>query len=162
MRASEPAAKKYKKVCDNFPNLTILTKRSIPGEVQLTFTRETVGNKPLGESVVVFALAGNLDSSSVVSINTEINFASEGNKICLPITEVLLRAAAGNLAHSKNQRGMDATQWRSLPAIPHRGRNTQQGVGRGRSPENFRLLRHGESGGGGRRRRRRRQRRQQR
>ena len=31
MRASEPASKKYKKGCDDFPNLAIIIKSAIPG-----------------------------------------------------------------------------------------------------------------------------------
>ena len=104
MRASEPAAKKYKKVCKDFPNIAILAKSATPGEVQLMFTHTTVGNKSLGESVVLFYLAGNIDSPSMVSINMDITFATEGNKIRIPITEVFLRAAVGNLTRSKNQR----------------------------------------------------------
>ena len=67
MRASEPAAKNYKNVCEDFPNLAILTKRATPGKVQLMFSHATVGNKSLGESVVDFALAVDLSSPSVVS-----------------------------------------------------------------------------------------------
>ena len=52
MCASKPDAKKYKKVCDDFPNLTILTKSTTPGKFQLTFVHSTVGNKYLGGSVV--------------------------------------------------------------------------------------------------------------
>ena len=47
MRASEPATEKYKNVCEEFPNLGILTKSSTLGEVQLTFGHATVGNKSL-------------------------------------------------------------------------------------------------------------------
>ena len=47
MRASEPDTEKYKNVCENFPNLGILTKSSTPGKVQLTFGYTTVGNKSL-------------------------------------------------------------------------------------------------------------------
>ena len=104
MRTSKSAAKKYKKVCDEFPNFAILTKSAMPGEVQLTFAHMTVGNKSLEESVVAFALAGDIDSPSVVSINMDIAFETEGDKICLPITEFLLRSAAGDLVRSKNQR----------------------------------------------------------
>ena len=32
MRASEPATEKYKNVCEDFPNLGILTKTSTPGK----------------------------------------------------------------------------------------------------------------------------------
>ena len=103
MHASEPAAKKYKKVCDDFPNIEILTKSATPGQVQLTFAHATVGNNPLGESVVEFALVGNLDSPSVISIKMDITFAVDGDKIRLPIKGVLLRAATGDLARSKNQ-----------------------------------------------------------
>ena len=101
MRVGDPATKKYKKVCDDFPNLAILTNSATPGEFQLTFAHATVGNKPLGVSVMSFALTRNLDSPSVVSINTEIAFATEGNKIRLLITEVLFQSAGGNLTRSK-------------------------------------------------------------
>ena len=50
---------------------------------------------------MAFALMGNLSSPSVISFNIEIAFATDGEKIRLPITEVLLRAVAGDLAQSK-------------------------------------------------------------
>ena len=103
MRASKPDADKFKNVCEDFPNLAILTKSSTPGEIQLTFGHAAVENKSLGESVVAFALAGDLISPSVISFNIDIAFAADGEKIRLPIAEVLLRAAAGNLARSKKQ-----------------------------------------------------------
>ena len=80
MRASKPATKKYKNVCENFPNLGILTKSSMPVEVQLTFGHATIGNKSLGESIQVFALAGNLGSPSVISFNLKIAFAPDREK----------------------------------------------------------------------------------
>ena len=58
MFTSNQAFAKYKKVCDNFQNLAIITKSATPGEVQLTFVHASVGNKLLMESVAVFALAG--------------------------------------------------------------------------------------------------------
>ena len=67
------------------------------------FGHATVGNKSLGEYVLNFALSGDISSLSVVSINMDITFASDGNKIRLLIAEVLLRAANGNLARLKNQ-----------------------------------------------------------
>ena len=99
---SVPATEKFKKICEDFPNLAILTKSSTPGEVQLTFGHYTVGNKSLGESFQAFALVGDLGSTSVISFNLEIVFAPEGEKIHHPITQVLLRAAAGDLKGSKN------------------------------------------------------------
>ena len=104
MRTSKPDFNKYKKVCDYFPNLAIITKRAMPGKVQLTTTHTSVGNKSLGESVASFALAGSLNSPSVVSIDINIAFATDGDNIRLPITELLLCAAASNLARSKKQR----------------------------------------------------------
>ena len=62
-----------------------------------------IGNKSLGESVVAFALARDLSSPSVIYLKIDIPFSVEGNKICLPIAEVLLCAAAGDLARSKKQ-----------------------------------------------------------
>ena len=103
MRTSEPTIEKYKKVCDYLPNLVILTKSTTPGEVQLTFAHESVGEKYLGESVAAFALVGSLESPSVVSIDINIAFAMDGDKIRLLIAEVLHRAAAGNLVRSNKQ-----------------------------------------------------------
>ena len=103
MRASEPAAKNYKNICEDFPNLSILTKSATPGTVQLKFYHAAVGNKSLGESVVAFSLAGDLSSPSVVSLKIDIDFAADGDKICLLIAEVLLRAVVGNLARSNKQ-----------------------------------------------------------
>ena len=48
MRTSEPAAKKYKKVCEYFPNLVIITKSATPGKFQLMFFHVVVRNKSLG------------------------------------------------------------------------------------------------------------------
>ena len=53
---------------------------------------------------MAFALAGSLSSPSVISLKIAIAFATEGDKICLLIVEVLVCAAAGALAHSKKQR----------------------------------------------------------
>ena len=75
MCASEPAADKYKNVYEGFLNLRILIKSSTPREIQLVFGHVAVGNKSLGESVVAFALAGDLGSPSVISFNLEIAFA---------------------------------------------------------------------------------------
>ena len=47
---------------------------------------------------------GNLSSPFVISFKIKIAFAVDGNKIRLPIAEVLLRAASGDLTRSKNQR----------------------------------------------------------
>ena len=58
MRTSEPSFEKYKKFCDYFPNLAILTKSATPGEVQLTFVHASVGGKSFSESIEAFALAG--------------------------------------------------------------------------------------------------------
>ena len=72
--------------------------------MQLPFGHVAVGNKSLGESVVDFALAGDLSSPSAISFNIEIAFAADGENIRLPIAEVLLHAAAGDLTRSKKQR----------------------------------------------------------
>ena len=104
MRASEPVAEKFKRVCEDFPNVLILTISSTLGKIQLTFGQAAVGNKSLGESVVAFALAGDLSSPSVISFKIKIAFAADSENFRLPIAEVLLRAAAGNLARFKKQR----------------------------------------------------------
>ena len=53
---------------------------------------------------MAFDLAEDISSPSVVSLKIDIAFAADGDKICLLITEVLLHAAASDLARSKNQR----------------------------------------------------------
>ena len=53
---------------------------------------------------MAFSLAGSLDSTSVVLIDMDIAFATDGNKIHLPITSFLLCAAAGNLVCLEKQR----------------------------------------------------------
>ena len=104
MRASDPAMEKSKRVCKDFPNLAVLTKSAMPGEIQLTFGHAAVGNKSIRESVVDSSLTGNISSCSVIYLKIEIAFTADGDKICLPIAEVLLCAAAGDLALSKKHR----------------------------------------------------------
>ena len=48
----------------------------------------------------------------MISFNLEIAFSPEGDKICLPITEALIRAAAGDLKGTKKQR-----DWQSLNTV---------------------------------------------
>ena len=79
----------------------ILTKSATPGKIQLTLRHTAVGNKSLGESVVVFSLAVDLSSPYVISLKIEIAFASEGDKIRILIAEVLLCAAVGDLVRLK-------------------------------------------------------------
>ena len=100
---SEPANKKYKKVHGDFSHLAILTKSVLPVKVQLTFTHVSFRNNSLGKSVAIFSLAGSLHSSYVVLIDVNIAFTMDGDKIRLPIAEVLLCAADGKLASSKTQ-----------------------------------------------------------
>ena len=65
---------------------------------------------------MAFALAGNIDSPSAISINMEIDYARDGDKIRLPIMEVLLCADACDLARSKKQR--DWTPRNSVLLLP--------------------------------------------
>ena len=96
----------------DFPNFALLTKSSTPGEIQITFGRSTVGNKSLGGTLQASALSGDLASPSVIYFNLEIAFFPEGEKIRLPITEGLLRAAAGDLKAPKKQ-----PDWQSFNAV---------------------------------------------
>ena len=84
--ASKPGTEKFKDICNDFPNLAILTKISTPGEVQITFSNSIVRTKSLGETLQAFVLAGDLASPSAISLNLEISFAPEGEKNRLPIT----------------------------------------------------------------------------
>ena len=108
MRTSDPDGEKFKHICKYFPNMAILTKIATPGDVQLTFSHMSFGNKYLKESITAFALAVSLEAPKVASISVDITFAISGNKIRIPVTEVLLCAAVGNLARLKNRE----TGWR--------------------------------------------------
>ena len=66
---------------------------------------------------MAFALDRNLDSPSVVTIKMDIDFSTDGNKIHLPITEVILRAATGDLARSKHQQDWTLRNTVLLPTI---------------------------------------------
>ena len=90
MRMSKLAFKKYKKVCNNLPNLAILSKSATPGEVQLMFVHASVGNKSLREYVAAFSLEGCLDSPSLVLVNINISFTMDGDKICLLVKDFRL------------------------------------------------------------------------
>ena len=95
--SNKPSIVKFKHVCTDFPNITILTKSSTLGEVQVTFYHVTIG-----ETVTSFTLAGYPKSLTVFVIDIEQALSSASNKICLPIIEVLLFAAARKLARLKN------------------------------------------------------------
>ena len=112
VRTSETSKEKFKQVCKYFPNLVILTNSATQGKVQLAFAHASVGNKYLGGSVTAFSLAGSLNSSSVISIDFNIAFSMDGNKIRLPISKIILCNATRNLPRSKKKR-----HWTSLNAV---------------------------------------------
>ena len=94
MRWDNLESAKVKCVCADFPNLALLTKSTTLGDTQVAFGYASVGNKSLRKTVTAFALAGSLEYPMAVSIDADISFVITGNKICLPVTEVLLCAAA--------------------------------------------------------------------
>ena len=104
MCASNPGAEKYKRVCEDFPNVSILTYSATSIVIQLTFGHAAGGNKSLWESVVALLLVGDLSSSSTIFPKTEIAFSVDCDKICLLIVEVFLCAVAADLLRSKKQR----------------------------------------------------------
>ena len=104
MRTRKPAGNKFKHGCEDSPNLVILTKSATSGNVQMMFAHASVSNKSLGKYITAFALAVSLEALKVVSINIDIAFAIAGDNIRIPVNEVLLRAAIGDLTWSKRQR----------------------------------------------------------
>ena len=97
MRLDKSTSAKFKHVYAYFPNLAILTNSNIPGEIQVNFGHTYVDNKPLGETVTAFPLAGYLESMMVVSINYGCTFNRSRKKIRLLVMEVLLCTAVRNL-----------------------------------------------------------------
>ena len=108
----KPDGTKFKHVCTDFPNLSLLTKSATPGDIQVNFGHAFVGNKSLGGTVYSFALTGSMESPMVVSIDVKSAFARASEENCLPVMEVLISAAVRNLAHSKNLR-----DWALLNAV---------------------------------------------
>ena len=90
MRTGNPDSDKFKRVCEDFPNLAILIKRASPGELQLMFAHTYIGYNSLGVCVSAFALEGSLEAPKFVSIEANISFSNAIEKIHSPITEVLL------------------------------------------------------------------------
>ena len=102
MRSDKPAGSKSKQVYTDLPNLEVLTNIATPGDIQVMYLHAYVGNKSLDETVTAFALAESLEAPTVVLIDIERSFAGDSERILLLTMEVLLRAAASELAKSKN------------------------------------------------------------
>ena len=64
----------------------------------------SVGNNSLRESVTAFALAGWIEAPAVVSINVNIAFVVAGNKIRIPVNNILLCVTVGDLDRSEKRR----------------------------------------------------------
>ena len=79
MCLNEPAVTNFKRVYKDLPNITLLTKSVITGDIQVTFVHASAGNNYLGETVTAFYLMGSLESLTVVSIDAERSFASTNN-----------------------------------------------------------------------------------
>ena len=47
MHSAKPAFTKFKQVCADYPNLTLLTKIVTPGEVQVIYMHASIGTSPL-------------------------------------------------------------------------------------------------------------------
>ena len=112
MRLDRLAGYMFKRLCVDFPNPAILDKGATPGKFQVVYVHASVGNKSLGETVTYFALAGLLEAPTMVSIGAERAGAGTRENIHLPTTEVLLRAAIGDLYKSRKLR-----DWAALNAV---------------------------------------------
>ena len=112
MHSEDPARSKFKRVCTEFPILAVLTKSATPGDIQVTYAYASVGNKSLSKTVTAFDLEGYLETPTLVWIDIKRTFAGNGEKIRLPMIEVFLHAAAGELAKLNKLR-----DWTSINAV---------------------------------------------
>ena len=112
MRLDRLAGYMFKRLCVDSPNPAILDKGATPGKFQVVYVHASVGNKSLGETVTYFALAGLLEAPNMVSIGAERAGAGTRENIHLPTTEVLLRAAIGDLYKYRKLR-----DWAALNAV---------------------------------------------
>ena len=92
--------------------MAVLTKNTMPGDIQLIFAHVSVSNKSLGEAFAALGLVVSFKSPTMVSIEVERAFSVYGENIRLPMIEVLLHATVGDLAKFKNIR-----YWTSINAI---------------------------------------------
>ena len=70
MRLDNLSGTSFKRVCEDIPNLAILTKSATPGEIQVFFGHDSVGKNPLEETVTDFTLAISIEYLMVVSIDS--------------------------------------------------------------------------------------------
>ena len=97
----ELSISKFKCICVDFPNLEILTKRTIAGEIQMTFAQIVFWNKYLRGTVTIFTLSDSPESLMLVSLSINRAFKRSVKNIRLPTMEVILHAAVWNLEFSK-------------------------------------------------------------
>ena len=97
----ELSISKFKCICVDFSNLEILTKRTIAGEIQMTFAQMVFWNKYLRGTVTIFTLSDSPESLMLVSLSINRAFKRSVKNICLPTMEVILHAAVWNLEFSK-------------------------------------------------------------
>ena len=77
--------------------MELLTKSATTGDIQVTYMHASIGKKSLGETITALSLMVSLKAPTVVLIDIKHTFAGDVKNICLLTTEVLLRAASGNL-----------------------------------------------------------------
>ena len=53
MHLDDPFGSKFKRVYMDLPNLEVLTKRAIPGDIQVTYAHASVGNKSLKKQSLI-------------------------------------------------------------------------------------------------------------
>ena len=101
MHSDDSAGTKFKHVFTYFLTIGILPKSAM---LQFTFGHAYIDNKSIGETSATFALAGSLESMTVVYIDAKNAFSSSGKKISLAVIEVLLPISLGELSKSNNLR----------------------------------------------------------
>ena len=112
MRSEKPAGSKFKRICKDFPNMSVITKSATHGKNKLMYLHASVGKNFLAEKVTAFALEGSLEAPTMVLIGVERDFTGDGKKIRLLTAEVLLCTAVGDLAKSKNLQ-----DWASMNSV---------------------------------------------
>ena len=86
MRSDNSAGSKFNRVCTDFPNISVLPKSATPGDIQVMYAHESVGNKFLGKTVTDFTLSESIEVPTVISIDTKSAFVRDCENICLPTT----------------------------------------------------------------------------
>ena len=93
-------AEKIKFTKKDLPNISLLTRGNIPGEVKLTFVHTSMGKLLIWVPILYLTILGNPKYLVVCAINTNVDFSNEVVSIRTPSTDAILKWEAETKLHN--------------------------------------------------------------